>query len=324
VNNGTSDKSTFSLSLNASRFTCSNLGPNTVVLRATDIGGNTSTCTAVVTVRDLSGPVASCKNPTVFLDATGNATLSAAQVDNGSSDACGIASMTISKSAFNCSEISGVQPVILTLTDANGNTSSCLSYVTVKDAIAPTAICEDIAVELKSNGRATVYSEDLALESFDNCSVWSYSPLAKVYTVANLGFNNLTITVKDWSGNASTCISVVQVLPFNPLVGDGGDRNEVQTPAEPWQDGMKEAANLSLFPNPTAGEANIQFELPVIQPFVIQILDMEGRMVLSHEGLGMEGENIYALRSEHFVPGVYVVYFQSGDLKSQKRLVIQK
>lgn len=71
--------------------------------------------------------------------------------------------------------------------DVNGNSSSCLSYVTVKDAIAPTAVCEDVEVTLGYNGVATVYGDDLAFNSSDNCSVWSYAPVAKNYTSANLG-----------------------------------------------------------------------------------------------------------------------------------------
>jgi hypothetical protein len=106
-------------------------------------------------------------------------------------------------------------PVTLNLTDVNGNSSTCLSYVLVKETIAPTAICEDVTVQLNASGNAVVYGADLASESVDNCSVWSYSPIAKVYKTFNIGNNNLSITVKDWSGNASTCVSVVTVLPFN-------------------------------------------------------------------------------------------------------------
>ncbi|MBC7777892.1 MAG: T9SS type A sorting domain-containing protein [Phycisphaerae bacterium] len=63
--------------------------------------------------------------------------------------------------------------------------------------------------------------------------------------------------------------------------------------------------------------------MPSDQPFIIEVLDMQGRMVFSQEGVGMEGENSFPLRSGNFVPGVYVVYFQSGALKGQKRLVVQ-
>ncbi len=41
-------------------FTCMNVGPNNVIVTATDAAGNTSTCNAVVTVEDNIAPVISC------------------------------------------------------------------------------------------------------------------------------------------------------------------------------------------------------------------------------------------------------------------------
>ncbi|MFN0214220.1 MAG: HYR domain-containing protein [Saprospiraceae bacterium] len=315
VDNGSSDNCSFSLLLTPNTFNCSNIGINIVTLRATDVGGNTANCTAKVTVKDLTGPSAKCKNPTIFLNSGGQATLTTAQVDNGSTDNCGISSMSISKTSFNCSEISGTQPVTLSLTDVNGNSSSCLSYVTVKDAIAPTAICEDVTVVLGPNGKVTVYGEDLAFNSFDNCSVWSYSPIAKVYTTANLGANNLTVTVKDWSGNASTCVSVVTViLPSNGDFHDGGE----------GKGGNPGIYDFVVYPNPTNGEAMMAFQLPAEQAFSFRIFDTSGRMIYSREDLGMEGENFMPLRLEDIPSGVYLIDFHSDKWKVQKRLVLQR
>ena len=49
------------------------------------------------------------------------------------------------------------------------------------------------------------------------CELTSYSPTAKVCTAANIGTNNLTITIKDFSGNEATCVSVLTVVPFSGL-----------------------------------------------------------------------------------------------------------
>lgn len=250
----------------------------------------------------------------MYLDQTGNTSLSVAEVDNGGSDACGITSMTISKHSFDCSDISGTQPVTLTLRDLNGNTSSCLSYVTVKDTIAPTAFCENVTVELGANGRVAVYPADLAQESTDNCSVWSYSPIAKVYTTLNIGENILTIAVKDWSNNASTCVSQVTVLPFPGFNGEEGNRSIVEDAG----------FGIHLYPNPTSGDANLAFELPTEQAFVVRLFDLQGRMVLSHERIGMEGENTLPIRLGGLAPGLYHIDFRSGYWSVQKRLVVQE
>jgi 2-phospho-L-lactate guanylyltransferase (CobY/MobA/RfbA family) len=68
---------------------------NTVTLKVTDVNGNSATETAIVTVEDV--PVVLTKSITVQLNAAGNCSIVAADVNNGSTDACGIATMTLDK-----------------------------------------------------------------------------------------------------------------------------------------------------------------------------------------------------------------------------------
>src|SRR3989475_6359898 len=133
--------------MDKSNFDCSNVGPNLVTLTVTDNNGNSQTCTATVTVQDQVGPVAVCQDITVQLDATGHVTISPAQIDNGSTDACGIASLSLSKTNFDCSNV-GPNLVTLTVTDNNGNTQTCTATVTVQDQVRPVAVCQDITVQL--------------------------------------------------------------------------------------------------------------------------------------------------------------------------------
>ena len=317
VNNGSTDNCSMTFTVTPNPFNCSQIGLQTVTLKATDPGGNMSTCTATVRVRDVTGPTALCKTTTVFLDENGLATITPAAVNNGSFDNCGIATMSVSPDNFDCSQINGTPvPVTLSVRDNQGFVSSCTGNVIVRDAIAPTALCEDVTVELGPNGFAVVYSADLAFNSFDNCSVWSYAPVAKVYTKFNLGDNNLTITVKDWSGNAATCVSVVTiVLPANGEYQQGGAAGKTESPG---------AFDLLIYPNPTSGEATMAFELPSEQAFSFRIFDTAGRMIYSQEQFGIAGENILPLRMGDLAPGIYLIDFQSENWKVQKRLVLQR
>jgi hypothetical protein len=61
----------------------------------------------------------------VQLTAGGNVTITPALVNNGSFDACGIQTFSLSKSTFLCSNV-GTNTVRLTATDANGNTASAM------------------------------------------------------------------------------------------------------------------------------------------------------------------------------------------------------
>ncbi|TXD72198.1 HYR domain-containing protein, partial [Aequorivita antarctica] len=117
------------------------VGDTMVELSVTDSDGNTATCSFMVTVLDNELPVAVCQDITVDLDpVTGMATITAADVDNGSTDNCSIASMSLDVSSFDCS-MTGANTVVLTVTDNSGNSSTCTSTVTVQDVTAPEVFC---------------------------------------------------------------------------------------------------------------------------------------------------------------------------------------
>ncbi len=116
------------------------VGDTMVTLSVTDSDGNTATCDFMVTVLDAEDPVAVCQDITVDLDASGMATITAADVDNGSTDNCAIASMSLDVSSFDCS-MTGANTVTLTVTDTAGNSSTCTSTVTVQDVTAPEIFC---------------------------------------------------------------------------------------------------------------------------------------------------------------------------------------
>ncbi len=67
------------------------VGDTTVTLSVTDSDNNTSTCNFLVTVLDNENPLAVCQNVTVDLDVAGTYMLAPTDIDNGSSDNCGIA-----------------------------------------------------------------------------------------------------------------------------------------------------------------------------------------------------------------------------------------
>ncbi|MBC7775444.1 MAG: T9SS type A sorting domain-containing protein, partial [Phycisphaerae bacterium] len=279
-------------------------GMSTVTLTATDVGGNTGTCTARVTIKDVSPPTMMCKNLTIFLDNMGKASLTANQVDNGSTDNCGISSLSLNRTQFNCGDIGGPQNIFLTATDASGNSAMCTSVLTVRDNIVPTAICQNVTVALV-NGQATVLGADLAVNSTDNCSVTSYTPIAKTYFAQ--GVYNLAITVKDWSGNASTCTSVVTVLPNGP--------------SEKPNNGK---FNVALYPNPTDGPLNMEFELPESQAFELTVYNLAGKLVTHQKGAGEKGANNVSVQLDNLKPGIYFMELRSEQLKARRRLVLQK
>ncbi|WP_432412099.1 HYR domain-containing protein [Rasiella sp. SM2506] len=287
-----------STSIDTTDFTCADVGVNIVTLTITDVNGTTSTCTTDVTVVDNIDPIANCAAPfTIQLDANGNASITVADIDNGSTDTCGIANTSIDKTDFTCADV-GPNNVTLTVTDVNGNSSSCVAIVTVQDTIdplmncpadftvgtdigicgatvsfadpipidtcgiaslvqtaglpsgsvfpvgsnvieytatdvngnttscsftitvvddeAPTAVCMDITIQLDAAGNATILPTDVDGGSTDNCAMDTLSIDINTFSCADIGTNNVVLTVTDTAGNTATCTAIVTVEDLTP------------------------------------------------------------------------------------------------------------
>ncbi len=108
----------------------------TRVWSAEDPSHNTTTCTQTITVHDVTAPTATCKSATVTLQ-NGSASITANDVNDNSSDNCSPLIMTVSQSTFSCDDAGKDVPVILTVKDVCGNTSTCSTTVHV-NGIVPT------------------------------------------------------------------------------------------------------------------------------------------------------------------------------------------
>src|SRR5690606_38334899 len=103
-----------------------------VTLTVTDVNGNSVSVTAKVSVEDTSAPVVITRDLEISLDASGNVSITAEQLNDASIDNCGIASYSIDRSSFSCGD-TGEHFVILTVTDHSGNTASAEAIVTVNN-----------------------------------------------------------------------------------------------------------------------------------------------------------------------------------------------
>jgi len=211
INNGSADACGIdTMTIDIDTFDCSNLGTNNVTLTVTDVNGNSNSCVAVVTVTDTENPIAICQDITVQLDASGMATILAGDVDGGSTDNCAIASSSININSFDCGDV-GPNNVVMTVTDASGNSSNCTAIVTVEDSILPEAICQDITVQLNASGMVQISAAAVDGGSTDSCGIDTISIDIDTFDCSNLGTNHVTLTVVDVNGNSASCIAVVTV-----------------------------------------------------------------------------------------------------------------
>lgn len=186
------------------------VGTTPVTYTVTDIHGNVSTCSFDVVVTDNEAPVATCQNVNVFLDAAGQGSITPADIDNGSTDNCGIASLSLSQENFTCADV-GVNTVTLTVLDVNGNTATCSATVTVFDNIAPTAICQNLTIQLDAAGQASITAMDVDNGSFDNCGIDTMVLSQTDFDCNDLGPNVVTLTVTDVNGNVGQCSAIITV-----------------------------------------------------------------------------------------------------------------
>lgn len=118
-------------------FTCDNVGIENIRGVATlDKNGNTSDyCNYQVTVIDPLAPTAICKDATVQLGADARGTLTADQINDNSTDNCGIVSMSVSPNTFDCSQVGIPQMVTLTVSDGTYE-DDCTATVTVNGVLS--------------------------------------------------------------------------------------------------------------------------------------------------------------------------------------------
>ncbi len=193
------------LAIDRDQFDCSDLGTNTVVLTVTDASGLSSTCEATVTIEEENPPVAVCQDITVEINNAGSATIVAADVDGGSSDACGNVTLAIDEDTFTCAD-KGNNTVRLTVTDESGNTDRCNARVTVEDNIDPRVTCiDDFTISL-GTAPMQLDVDHFISSATDNCNVVSQTAAPLVFDCDDAGSTiTVNVVITDDCGNTDAC-----------------------------------------------------------------------------------------------------------------------
>ena len=283
----------------------------------TDAAGGVVTPTSVAagtytaTVTDANGCMTT--STVSLMDATPmNATVSATHVlCNG--DANGTIDLTVtggtpaysyawSDPAFgNTNTVSNVAAggYTVTITDANGCTTTATAVVNEPDALIVTATTvADTNNLLIGEAMATITGGTEPYTSI----VWDNGMTGA--SISGLGFGTYTVTVTDANGcTASASVEVDSIL----------------TSIVP----VDFVTNLKVFPNPTVGNITIDLELSEAKDVNVVIYDMAGQLI---KDFGHEYTAKTQIRTDLsiFPSGVYLVRFVVDDQVITKRLILSK
>jgi PKD repeat protein len=212
-------------------------GPTATGLSAGDhtvLVAGTAGCDALlsVTLPDSPTPVAQCQAATIYLDANGTAQLSPQQVFTGNVANCAIQSITLSQSAFSCSDIGNVN-VTLTVSDNLGSTTDCVAQVTVSDTLAPVVVCQDLTVDVLPGVPATIDPAQLVSQAADPCGTVSLTVSSDVFFCAMPTPVPVTVTATDAFGNTAGCTAMVTVTGANGLSASAAQTVPVPCTGDP-------------------------------------------------------------------------------------------
>ncbi|MBX7051462.1 MAG: HYR domain-containing protein, partial [Flavobacteriales bacterium] len=192
---------TFSNSFNGTSNASGNypVGVTTVTWTATDVSGNTATCSHTVTVTDLIAPTITCPSNITQAAGSGACTASVTVPAPVTADNCSVASITNNFNGTN--NASGTYPigtttVVWTVTDASGNTATCSHTVTVT-ASGTSAVAWASAV---NSATSCTYATEQAF--------WQT-------------LNNISASGDDLSKPGSTGISNTNAFSLNDIANNG-------------------------------------------------------------------------------------------------------
>ncbi len=114
----------------------------------------------------------------------------------------------------------GVTPVIWTVTDIAGNSSTCTQFVTVVDAEYPVLVCPDDLVVDAAVCLGAITNIDYGQPAVsDNCSIASVISIAPAEF--NIGTTSVTWRAGDAAGNVVECYQQITVVPSRTADCDG-------------------------------------------------------------------------------------------------------
>jgi hypothetical protein len=311
-----------------------NAGMTTVQWKATDVNGNTNTCSFTVNVLDVELPQITCPANKSVITTPGQCTASVALGSpTGVSDNCG--TPVVTNNSPGTFEV-GITIVTWKATDGSGNSKTCTQSVTVipyqcgnpvqvyhTDTTATTA-----KVKWKAGKCATTYQlrirKEITTGVWDTWSSWvnSSSPLEHLFTglVANKFYNYQikticgtanSATINNWFHTLPSLVQIDDRLAVNKENRD--DQNEINNPM-----------NLSFVPNPATDYTSLRIEGFEQNDKVIAMMDLYGKLIFSVKVDSKQNQFELDLATLCLHTGVYLIRVSDANKQKTEQLMIER
>ena len=263
-------------------------GLHTFTYTASDGSGNTSSCSFTVTVMDTLAPIANCQDIFAYLDSSGNFILAPNDIDNGTTDACGIQMLAITDSLFTCAD-TGTNTVTLTAVDIHSNQSSCSATVTVLDTVSPQPTILTSSGAFCASPQGNSYQWYLNGNPISGAIDSCFSPVLD---------GSYHVEVNYLTGCLQESASIMFTGQFDPL--------------EPI---------LNIYPNPVQDYLIIDPQSPIPLPVKIRILDPLGQEQWGLEFTRLEREMMVDMGS--LSSGIYFLIIEGQGLRRINKRIIK-
>ena len=319
-------------------YDCSDVGQQSTTVTVSDGSSNSASCILNFAVVDFVAPDAQCQNATIQLNGNGVAGVTVGDIDAGSSDACGIQSMVLDEQNFNCYD-KGPNTVTLTVTDVNGNVSSCTATVTVLDATGPDDDCDGVS-NVCDECPGGDDSIDMNNDGKPDCAY--PPPYELIFGSWKCAYNKVYVC----HNGITRCISRY-VMPGHIAHGDylgpcnNADCDGLQAEGlaiDPQDDiawhehehdqEFGEGVFLTAHPNPFLQEVTIGFWLPQEDVIRLEVYDLSGKLIRElKSGYAPAGEqqviwNGRGSGGQLIGQGVYILRLQSSTEVLTKQLIL--
>lgn len=180
----------------------------TVQFTVQDAANNIGTCSFTATLLDDIDPVLTCPNE---LDVAINSSCQYPVPDmstlvTGTDNCSSFASMTITQNPVAGSIDNGLTAVLITLTDQQGNSNTCVTLLTPIDTEVPTITCPSPApINNGSNCTYALANFGTSALVLDNCANYTISQTPAPGTSVQTGTHLIELEVMDAGGNTANC-----------------------------------------------------------------------------------------------------------------------